>query len=164
VTVRPLDAYGALAYLRTRPDVVSDRIGLQGWSNGGSAALATMAPDAPGIAQHTPTAGFRAALVFYPACELKDRFDNGLKPYAPVRMFMGTGDEEVSPRRCQRLVDRSRAQRGDIELALYPGATHDFDDPGRKCQGITANASATADATAKAEQFFAERFASRTRR
>ena len=39
VTVRPLDAYGALAYLRTRADVVPDRIGLQGWSNGGSATL-----------------------------------------------------------------------------------------------------------------------------
>ena len=52
VTVRPLDAYGALAYLRTRPDVVADRIGLQGWSNGGSAALATMAADAPGIPEH----------------------------------------------------------------------------------------------------------------
>src|SRR5205085_5448265 len=43
VTVRPLDAYGALKYLRTRDDVVADRIGLLGWSNGGSAALATMA-------------------------------------------------------------------------------------------------------------------------
>ena len=40
-TVRPLDAYGALAYLRSRPDVIADRIGLQGWSNGGSAPSAT---------------------------------------------------------------------------------------------------------------------------
>jgi dienelactone hydrolase len=32
MTVRPLDAYRALAYLRTRPDVDSDRIGLQGWA------------------------------------------------------------------------------------------------------------------------------------
>ncbi|HVU40615.1 MAG TPA: dienelactone hydrolase family protein, partial [Xanthobacteraceae bacterium] len=36
VTVRPLDAYGAINYLRTRNDVIADRIGLQGWSNGGS--------------------------------------------------------------------------------------------------------------------------------
>ena len=43
VAVRPLDAYGALAYLRTRADVVPDRIGLQGWSNGGSATLSAMA-------------------------------------------------------------------------------------------------------------------------
>jgi carboxymethylenebutenolidase len=43
VTVRPLDAYGALAYLRTRPEVDGARVGLQGWSNGGSATLAAMA-------------------------------------------------------------------------------------------------------------------------
>jgi len=54
VTVRPLDAYGALAYLRTRSDVAGDRVGLQGWSNGGSAALVTAAVDAPGLAEHTP--------------------------------------------------------------------------------------------------------------
>src|SRR5215468_6298603 len=48
VTVRPLDAYGALAYLRSRPDVAPDRIGLQGWSNGGSATLAAMATGVPG--------------------------------------------------------------------------------------------------------------------
>jgi len=152
VTVRPLDAYGALAYLRTRPDVAPDRIALQGWSNGGSAALATMAPDAPGRAANMP--GFRAALVFYPGCRLKHRFGRGFAPYAPVRVFHGSADEEVSPARCKRLVDRSRARGGDIEFTLYPGAVHSFDAPGRR-QSEAANASAKADATAQAERFFA---------
>lgn len=155
VTVRPLDAYGALAYLRTRDDVVPDRIGLQGWSNGGSAALASMAPDAPGIARHTPAAGFRAALVFYPGCGLKQRYDDGFTPYAPVRIFQGDADEEVSPKICRRLVQRSRARGGDITLTLYPAATHDFDDPGSKHQSLDANARAKADATAAAQAFFA---------
>ena len=105
VTVRPLDAYGALAYLRARRDVVPDRIGLQGWSNGGSAALATMSVTAPGIVSPTPVTGFRGALVLYPACGLKGQFDNGLMPYAPVRVLQGSADEEVSPRRCAELVD-----------------------------------------------------------
>jgi len=156
LTVRPLDAYGALAYLRTRSDVLADRIGLHGWSNGASATLATMAPDAPGIGEHTPAAGFRAALAFYPACDLRHRFDGGLKPYAPVRVLQGADDEEVSPRVCQRLVERSRAQAGEIELILYPGATHDFDDPGNKRQSVEANASAKADAVMQALRFFAE--------
>ena len=54
VTVRPLDAYGALAYLRTRDDIIADRVALQGWSNGGSATLATMSRTAPGINSPTP--------------------------------------------------------------------------------------------------------------
>ena len=161
VTVRPLDAYGALAYLRTRPDVMADRIALQGWSNGGSAALASMARDAPGIPEQAH--GFRGALAFYPACGLKHRFDRGLEPYAPVRVLMGTADEEVSPRVCATLVERSQARRGDIEIKLYPGATHDFDDPGRNRQSVEANASAKRDATAAAQQFFAEQLAGGTR-
>lgn len=156
VTVRPLDAYGALAWLRKRDDVIPDRIALQGWSNGGSAALATMASaSAPGVASLTPVTGFRGALVFYPACGLQGQFDDGLVPYAPVRVFQGSADEEVSPHYCGELVDRSRAGGGDIQITFYPGATHDFDDPGKDRRNVPANAAATADATPRAIAFFA---------
>jgi carboxymethylenebutenolidase len=155
VTVRPLDAYGALAFLRTRPDVAADRIGLQGWSNGGSAALAAMAPDAPGIRAPSPATGFRAALVFYPACGLKGKFADGYRPYAPVRVFHGSDDEEVSARRCAALVEKSRAVGGDIEIRIYDDATHSFDDPGSKRRSVAANAAATRDAMARAVQFLA---------
>jgi dienelactone hydrolase len=154
VTVRPLDAYGALAYLRTRRDVVPDRVALQGWSNGGSATLATMSVTAPGIVSPTPATGFRGGLVFYPACGLKGQFDDGLVPYAPVRVFQGSADEEVSPRRCATLVDKSRARGGDVQFQLYPGATHDFDDPNPSHQNNDANAAATQDAIQQAIAFF----------
>jgi dienelactone hydrolase len=153
VTVRPLDAYGALAYLRARPDVASDRIGLQGWSNGGSATLAAMDTRAAG---RTGT-GFRAALAFYPACGLKGQFENGYLPYAPVQVFHGTADEEVSPRRCGELVEKSKADGGTIEIRFYPGASHSFDDPGSKRQSNEANAAATEDAVQRSLQFFTER-------
>lgn len=156
VTVRPLDAYGALAYLRSRADILPDRIGLQGWSNGGSAALATMVPTAPGITAPNPSSGFRAALVFYPACGLKGQFEGGYFPYSPVRVFHGTADEEVSSSRCATLVERSRSQGGDIQITLYPGATHSFDDPGRRRQSVEANASATDDAVERSLAFFAQ--------
>jgi carboxymethylenebutenolidase len=155
VTIRPLDAYGALAYLRRRPDVLPDRIGLMGWSNGGSATLAALSADAPGIAAPTPATGFRAAIAFYPACGLKGRFEAGYRPYAPVRVFHGTDDEEVSPRRCGTFVERSRSLGGDIAIRFYEGATHGFDDPGRKRQRIPANAAAFADAVERAQHFFA---------
>ena len=72
-----------------------------------------------------------------------------------MRIFQGTADEEVSSRSCQRLAARSRARHGDIALTLYPGATHDFHDPGRRRQRLDANTSAKADATAAAVELFA---------
>ncbi len=153
VRIRPLDAYGALAYLRSRPDVLSARIGLQGWSNGASATLATMAPDAPGVAEHTPTAGFRAALAFYPACGLKHRFATTVySSYAPLRIFMGTADEEVSPQRCNALLQQAA---GDVQVRFYIDATHDFDDPGIR-QRVRANADAMKDAVQRSLEFFAD--------
>ena len=144
-TARPRDAAAALAYLRTRSDVIADRIGLQGWSNGGSATLASMAEEK----------GFRGALAFYPACGLKQQFEAGITPAAPVRVFMGTADEEVSPKRCASFVEKSRARGGDITIQLYPGATHSFDDPSPKRAKVAANAAAAKDATARATAFFA---------
>jgi carboxymethylenebutenolidase len=149
------DAYGALNYLRTRHDIVADRIGLQGWSNGGGASLATMSKTPPGIVSPTPSAGFRGALVFYPACGLKGQFESGLAPYAPVRVFQGTADEEVSPHRCTELIEKCRALGGDITVTLYPNATHDFDDPGESRQSVQANADAKKDAVSRAIEFFA---------
>jgi dienelactone hydrolase len=153
VRIRPLDAYGALAYLRSRPDVVSDRIGLQGWSNGASAVLATMAPDAPGIIEHTPTVGFRAALAFYPACGLKHHFaTTPYRTYAPLRVFIGTADEEVSPERCSALLQNAA---GNIQVRFYKDATHDFDDPGSR-QRAKANAEAMKDVVQRSSEFFAD--------
>jgi carboxymethylenebutenolidase len=158
VTVRPLDAYGALDWLHKRDDVLPDRIGLHGWSNGGSATLATMAAGTGTTPTPTPGNGFTAALVFYPACGLKGQFKSGYKPYAPVRVYHGTADEEVSYRRCRDLVEGSRKQGGPIEIKLYQGATHSFDDPGRKRQSNKANAAAKADSMGLAQQFFAQQF------
>jgi carboxymethylenebutenolidase len=155
VTVRPLDAYGALAYLRTRDDVVADRIAMQGWSNGGSVTLASMSRTAPGIDSPTPATGFRAGLAFYPACGLKGQFNDGILPYAPLRVFQGSADEEVSPRRCAELVEKSRVLGGDVQYRLYPDATHNFDDPTPSHQNTPANAAATNDVIARATEFLA---------
>jgi dienelactone hydrolase len=158
VTVRPYDAYGALTWLRLRSDIAADRIGLQGWSNGGSATLTAMAAGTEFTPQ-TSLEGFSAALVFYAGCRLRGRFDDGYRPYAPVRVFHGTADEEVSYRRCRSLVERSRKLGGNIAIRLYPGATHGFDDPGRARQSIAANRKARQDATARALRFFAKQIA-----
>jgi dienelactone hydrolase len=159
VAVRPLDAYGALAYLRSRNDVSGDQVALQGWSNGASATLASMSSAIssimPALKSPTPGSGFRGAVAFYPGCGLKGHFDKGLVPYAPVRVFVGTADKEIDPRECATLVEKSRAEHGDVTLKVYADATHDFDDPGASHQDVPANAMATRDATGQALAFFA---------
>ena len=112
---------------------------------------------APGAAMRVPTTGFRAGLAFYPACGLKGMFeDGGYRPYAPIRVLQGDADEEVSSKRCAALVEKSRALGSDIEIKLYPGANHDFDDPGRAHQSVDANVAAKADALVRAQTFFAQ--------
>jgi len=45
---------------------------------------------------------------------------------------------------------------GDVEIRLYSGATHSFDDPGRRRQSLDANAQATVDAVERSTVFFAQ--------
>jgi dienelactone hydrolase len=151
--VRPLDAYGALAYLRSRGDVVKDRVGLQGWSNGAMTGLATMDANPPGAQAPTPSTGFRTALLFYPGCRIQAEKD--YRPYAPTIMFIASNDEEVAPVPCSQLAEQVRT-RGvmHFEMVWYEGATHSFDDPGKRRQSVEANRKAREDSMARAERFF----------
>ena len=147
LTVRPLDAEGALSWLRSQNDIVGNRVFLQGWSNGGSTALNVMQR------QGAATSGFRAALAFYPGCGPKALLAQTLASAAPITMLLGSDDEEVSPQECQDVARRSIAAGSKIDVVLYPGATHDFDDPGQRRQSIPANAAASADAQKRAIGF-----------
>lgn len=142
VAYRPLHAYGALRYLQQRPDVDGTHVALLGWSNGGSATLAAMADDKPGDMRRI---GFRVGVALYPGCGLKKRFaKDGYRPYNPVRVFIGTADEEVSPALCEKLVVRAREKGGDITLTTFKGATHSYDTPTRSRQSVKANVEAKA--------------------
>jgi carboxymethylenebutenolidase len=144
-TVRPLDAEGALGFLRSRGDVVLAHIFLQGWSNGGSTTLNTMI-------RQGGSGGFRAALAFYPGCGREALLEETVRTTAPVVLQMGDADEEVNPGFCAHVARRSLAAGTPIEATFYPGATHDFDDPGEKHQDNPDNAAAKAAAMAKAAQ------------
>ena len=151
-TVRPLDAYGALRYLRTRKDVIPNRIGVQGWSNGAMTVLVTMSDRAPGIIDPTPESGFKAALAEYPGCGM-DAVKGRYHAYAPLFMMIASADEEVSPKICESFARRAQPN-GNFESIVFDGAEHNFDDPGKKKQSNPANAQATAEAMRRAEAFF----------
>lgn len=148
-TVRPLDAEGALEYLRSRADVVAERIYLQGWSNGASTALNVMYRQAS-----KPAGGFRAALALYPGCGPRALISQDYRTVAPVTVLLAADDEEVSPAKCHRVLDA--AGRGSpVTVIDYTGATHGFDDPGRKRQSVAANRAAREDAFRRAAGLFA---------
>jgi len=156
VTVRPLDAYGALRYLRTSSRIKPDRIALQGWSNGGSAVLASMSAEDLKLLTGDHARGFRAAVALYPGCGLQGHFKgDDYVPYAPVRVFIGTRDEEVSLAACQKFTTASKEEGGDITMTVFEGATHDFDDPGRERQGSAANVAASTETHKQAIAFLA---------
>ncbi len=153
VAYRPLHAYGALRYLQRRRDIGGTRVALFGWSHGGGATLAAMADDKPGDMR---TNGFRVGVALYPACGLKKRFaESGYRPYNPVRVFIGTADEKVSPQLCEDLVAGAREKGGDIVLTTFAGATHSYDTPAESRQSVPANAEAKAATEAAILAFLA---------
>ena len=153
-TVRPLDAYGALAFLAARSDVLPDRVGLQGWSNGGMTALVTMSTRAPGRRARVAGAQFEAALVFYPGCGMEAIQESvllALRADPDVRRHRGHGS--VGP--ALHVVEkRVQAGGGAIDLVAYEGAEHDFDQPECAPAARGANAVATQDAIRRADAFF----------
>ncbi|MCK9685576.1 dienelactone hydrolase family protein [Scleromatobacter humisilvae] len=147
LTVRPLDAEGALAWLGARADVTPARVMLQGWSNGASTALNTMQRQAAG-ASATKALRFRAALVFYPGCGPKALLSQRPGFDAPLWAFLGSDDEEVSPETCAKVL--AKASGGPVAVTTYAGATHDFDDPGKARQAVAGNRAAKDDAMTRA--------------
>jgi dienelactone hydrolase len=150
-TVRPLDAEGALRYLQSRGDVVSDRIFLQGWSNGASTALNVMYRQTS-----PPSPGFRAAIALYPGCGPRALISQDYRTAAPVTVFLASDDEEVSPAICHRVLDAAASNGSPIKVIEYPGATHDFDWPGKKRQSVEANRTAREDVLRRAPELFAD--------
>ena len=150
-TVRPLDAYGALRYLRAQPGVIADRVGVQGWSNGAMTVLAIMTDQAPG----KPASGFRAAIAEYPGCNM-DVLKGEYRAYAPILMLIPTDDEQVNPLTCENFARRVKAAGSPLEFHIYPGAGHNYDDPESKAAQLNpGNRRAAEDTFRRAEAFFA---------
>lgn len=118
--VRPRDAYAGLNYLRTVPKIIAGKIGLLGYSHGGTTVLSTMV-DADAVAKSTPwsvisnnitytqnvlppaqkpaAGGFVAAVSYYPGAAMFSYYgkpgtpSNGkYVPYAPVMIHAAALD------------------------------------------------------------------------
>lgn len=117
---RRLDALGAIAYLAQRQDVDAARIGLMGWSNGGSSVLAATNQRHHDVASAQVRPAF--AIAFYPGCEAELR--RGYEPVAPLLILAGELDDWTPAAPCRALARKAGPR---VEIEVYAGAHHGFD-------------------------------------
>jgi dienelactone hydrolase len=164
---RVRDAYGALVYLQSLPFVRADRVGLMGWSHGGSTVLSTVAQKASGRPRTLDKGDFRAAVAFYPGCRTSLQ-SKTWTTRIPLEILHGEKDDWTPIEACRALVERVRASGAPVELVTYPNAFHGFDTPNspvrvRKDIATTPTGTATvgtdpqarADAITRVPEYFA---------
>jgi dienelactone hydrolase len=116
------DAFNAAEYLRSRPKVRAERIGVIGFSHGGWAVLKAVPAGLVRPAQIRP---FLAAVAFYPGC---DASASALE--TDTLILIGEADEWTPVQRCARWRDLIQPNGHTVRLKSYQGALHGFDAPG----------------------------------
>ena len=120
-THRRRDALGALQWLAAQPGVDPQRVGLLGWSHGGSTVLAATNLNHPEV-RNAPVKPSLAA-AFYPGCSTELRA--GYQAVAPLLLQVGEDDDWTPPEPCRQLA--AQASGAPVTFHAYPGAVHGFD-------------------------------------
>ncbi|HEX6005346.1 MAG TPA: dienelactone hydrolase family protein [Burkholderiales bacterium] len=163
---RVQDAYAAARWLEGQAHVAKGRIGVMGWSNGGTGTLYSMR------AAQRIEPGFRAAVAFYPGCRTLSRAKLPYKPYAPLLILSGEADDWTPAEHCKALAAVARQENAPVEIVTYPGAHHAFDriglpvryrpdvrnlsKPDRRGATVGEHREAREDATRRTQAFFAQ--------
>ncbi len=110
------DLEAAIAFLKSQPDVLPERVGVTGFCLGGG-------------------------LTFLAACKFSDRITAAASFYGmvlddwveaisniavPVYLFYGAKDPFIPPERVQQIESRFRELNKDYKLKVYPDADHGF--------------------------------------
>lgn len=118
------DAMGVLRAAMQHPALDAKRIGITGFSKGGTSAIyaalekqaARFAPNGERYALHVP---------FYPGCN--NLYYDVRGTGAPVLVLMGGADTYVGTAACLELTLRMREAGGNVRSIIYPNAGHGFD-------------------------------------
>jgi dienelactone hydrolase len=119
------DALMALKALGGNSRINRTRIGITGFSKGGTSSLMA-ALEAQVVAAGIP-AGLRYALhvPFYPSCSTQ--YSRLQTTGAPVYMLLGGADTYAGVEPCQTYGNALRAAGGRVEVTVFPNAPHGFD-------------------------------------
>jgi dienelactone hydrolase len=126
---RRADALATLAWVAQQPWADASRIAVLGWSHGGSAVLAATDDNQKDVKnqQLKNHLGFKTAIAFYPGCAESRK--NNYRPNAPLTLFLGADDDWTPPIPCIDMAKQLQADKYAVELNVYEGAVHDFDNP-----------------------------------
>lgn len=122
-----IDGFSALIALQEHPYIQGDKIAVTGFSLGAASSLYSMfEPVAESI-----TAGdgprFSAYASFYAGCSFD--FEDFRVEGSPVLIMMGEADESMSIERCEWLQSKLQDHSVDVELEVYQGAGHGWEQP-----------------------------------
>jgi dienelactone hydrolase len=140
--LRARDAIDAAAHLRTLPGIIPDRIGVIGFSHGGTTALYTALETERPL--EGGTSSFAAAVAYYPWCGIPTA-SSGLA--IDTLIFIGRNDRPASIDVCSKLIARLAGTPHAPTLKVYPGVGHEFD--------TVAGSTAAADSFAVTRDFLA---------
>jgi dienelactone hydrolase len=150
--MRVADIAGALDYLKTRPDVKKDHVGLMGQSHGGSTTIKSLQKG------HDLTRrGLRGGVAYYPGCSASRDRNVAL----PLLILIGDKDDWTLAEWCRELQAKGFAQPALVEVQYYPNAYHSFDhlvnrtvNAGGKNYTLAYDPVAAPDAEARTKAFF----------
>jgi dienelactone hydrolase len=121
------DAAGTLAALRllaTHPAIDPNRIGVIGFSRGGSAAInSALEPIRHAVIDDNLR--FAAHVALYPGCAVP--FMSAHLDGSPILMLLGGKDDYTPASFCLAYADKLRAKGASLQVTVYPSANHAFD-------------------------------------
>ncbi len=120
---RRRDAQGALQWLAAQPGVDVTRIGLLGWSNGGSTVLAAINQRHREVAAAAVRPSL--AVAFYPGCEAE--LARGFEASVPLLLLLGDADDWTPAEPCKQLAATEPAHGPRPQWQAFEGAYHGFD-------------------------------------
>ncbi len=159
---RVSDAIGAAEWLNKQSYVAKGKLATIGFSHGGWTTMKLVQEDF-----HAKEYGIRGSIAYYPLCDVRTEGNVAI----PLLILIGDKDGWTPAYRCQELVNGRTLKRKDlVELVVYPGVTHSFDEyiprpvdvPGTVIGGkvemhrLEMNPAATADAEKRVKEFFSK--------